>query len=81
MDTNDTPLVAADESILAYVKRRLEEFKGQWPTIAAETGVPYGTINNIASGKSENPELASVQPLIDWFHARDEMREKLRRRA
>lgn len=68
-----------EESILGYVKRRLEEFKGQWPQIAKDTTVPYGTISNIASGKSPNPEVGSLQPLIDWFQARDEMRAKLKR--
>lgn len=68
-----------NEPILEYVKRRLEEFKGQWKRIHEDTQVPYATIANIVYGRSTNPELDTIQPLIDWFQARDEMVAKLRK--
>lgn len=71
-----------DEPILTYVRRRLEEFKGHWPLISDESGVSYATIANISSGKSSNPELENIQPLLDWFAAKDASNEKpLRKRA
>ena len=62
------------EPILAYVRRRLEEFRGQWPIIHEDTGVEYDTIAKIARGERPNPELKNIQPLIDWFLARDAAR-------
>lgn len=70
-----------DEPILEYVKRRLDEFRGEWPTIARESGVNYWTVLNIASGKSPNPEVQNLQPLIDWFAAKDAMLKQLHERA
>lgn len=67
-----------EEPVLDYVKRRLEEYRGDWPTIADESGVNYWTLLNIASGKSLNPEISNLQPLIDWFHAKDAMLAKLK---
>jgi hypothetical protein len=71
-------IAAVDEPILEYVKRRLEEFKGDWPQISEESGVNIWTVRNIASGKSDNPEIANLQPLIDWFAAKDAMMARLR---
>lgn len=79
LQANAVPDIPVNEPIIAYVRRRLGEHKGRWPQIADDTKVPYGTITNIANGKSPNPELSSVQPLIDWFRAHDEMLEKLRK--
>jgi hypothetical protein len=59
------------EPILDYVRRRLEEFRGQWPTISQESGVAYDTIAKLARGERPNPELKTLQPLIDWFNAQD----------
>lgn len=60
-----------EEPILAYVKRRLEAARGKWPQIAEDTGVPYFTITNIVQGKSVDPRVSSLQPLVDYFRARD----------
>lgn len=67
-----------NEPILEYLKRRLEASKGDWRRIADATGVPYGTVVNIAQGKSPNPTLQSVQPLLNYFQALDAMVERLR---
>ncbi len=56
-----------NERILALVRRRLEESRGKWPVISKETGVPYFTIANIVSGKSADPRIGSIQPLLDYF--------------
>lgn len=66
------------ESIGAYLRRRLEEEKGHWPTISEESGVPYGTIEKVAQGDTLNPQLKTVEPLLAWFRARDTMRESLK---
>lgn len=66
-----------DEPILNYVTRRLHEYKGNWPQISKDTGVGYDTITKIAQGVRDNPTIDSLQPLIDWFAARDEMLAKL----
>lgn len=73
--------VTTSEPIIDYLRRRLEEFRGQWPQIAKDTGVEYSIIARIARGENENPELKNIQPLLDWFVARDEMVEKLRKSA
>lgn len=77
---SDLATAEGGESILAYVRRRLDEAKGMWPRIAAETSpkVPYFTIANISRGKSTNPGIDSLQPLLDWFRAYDETRKKVR---
>ena len=66
------------ESILDYLTRRLIEEKGNWPQISKDSGVEYNTIAKIAQGVRTNPTIANVQPLLNWFEARDEMLRKLR---
>lgn len=69
------------ESIGAYLRRRLDEEKGNWPTIAVESGVPYGTLEKIAQGDTLNPQLKTIEPLLAWFKARDTMLESLKAAA
>jgi hypothetical protein len=61
-----------NEPILDYVRRRLNEHKGEWPTIHKESGVEYDRIAKIAQGRATNPTMENIQPLIDWFSNRDE---------
>lgn len=79
---NLTPAVATAEpvreSIGDFLRRRLDEEKGNWPQIADESGVPYGTLEKIAQGDTLNPQLKTVEPLLAWFRAKDAMRESLR---
>lgn len=67
-----------DELSGAYLKGRLEEEKGNWPTIADESGVPYATLEKIGQGDTENPSLPTARKLLTWFRARDAMRASLR---
>lgn len=43
---------------------------GDFPAIAAEAGVPYRTVQHIASGAHEDPKSSSVQRLFDALVAR-----------
>lgn len=56
-----------NDPLLEQIKRRLEAVKGQWPEISDKTGIPYFTIRNIVNGKSGNPTIGSLQPLMDYF--------------
>lgn len=69
------------ESTTEYLRRRLHEEKGRWPTIAMESGVPYGTIEKIAQGDTTNPQVKTADALRAWFEALDAMRNSLRRVA
>lgn len=60
-----------EEPILEFVRRRLDEARGEWPLISRESGVPYFTIANIVQGKSADPRIGTLQPLVDWFRQRD----------
>lgn len=73
------PVLSLSEPILDYVRRRLAEYKGEWPQIANDCEIDHSTVYRIAGGKSTNPELEKIQRLIDWFHARDAMLAKLSR--
>lgn len=71
------PTHEEDDLSGAYLRRRLEEEKGNWPTIAAESGVPYGTLEKVGQGDTENPSLPTARALRAWFRAKDAMRESL----
>ena len=70
-----------DEPILEYVRRRLQEHKGEWAMISRDTEVDYSIVARIAQGINQNPTIANLQPLVDWFAAKDAMLEQLRARA
>lgn len=55
------------ESILAYVRRRLEEARGSWESVADTSGVPYSTLVKIAQGATTNPRLDTIGALLDHF--------------
>jgi hypothetical protein len=74
-------MIQLPEPILPYLQRRLNEHKGMWPKIAEETGLNYDMVAKIAQGLRPNPVLSNIQPLLDWFVARDEMLEKLKKSA
>lgn len=54
------------EPIYTYLRRRLDELKGQHNRIAIESGVPQSTVNRIHLGQGD-PRLGTAQPLLDWF--------------
>jgi predicted transcriptional regulator len=60
-----------NETIDAYLRRRLGEFVGQHNKIAMETGVPQATVSRIHLDADSSPRLSTVQPLLDWFAAED----------
>lgn len=55
-----------NEPIITFVRRRLDETRGAWVTIAQDSGVPYHTLTKIAQGKTE-PRIGTVQRLLDYF--------------
>lgn len=56
------------EPILAFVRRKLEESRGQWVEVARLSGVPYHTLTKIAQGQSPDPRINTVQRLVDYFN-------------
>lgn len=58
---------AVDIPILDYVLKRLEQSKGQLPRVATESGVPYRTLQKIASGETKDPGVSIVQKLADYY--------------
>ena len=67
------------EPIIVYLRRRLNEFKGMWPTIQRDIDGEYNTMAKIAQGVRTNPTLDTVQPLLDWFEARDKVPKPAKR--
>lgn len=58
------------ESIIDYLKRKLREAgAARWEAIAAEAGVAKTLPRKIAYDDRENPGVATIQPLIDFFAA------------
>jgi predicted transcriptional regulator len=56
---------AAPEPMADYVRRRLQELKGQWPEVSRRSGVPYFTMSKFTSGAILNPRINTVQALHD----------------
>jgi len=55
------------EPILTFVRRRLDESRGEWVEISRVSGVPYHTLTKIAQGATPNPRIETVQRLVDHF--------------
>ena len=68
-------MIQLNEPIMEYIRRRLNEHKGEWPVIHRESGVEYDRIAKMAQGRATNPTLENVQPLLDWFAAWDAKRK------
>ena len=62
----------ASISIFDYVLNNLERHKGQLPRVADESGVPYRTLQKIASGETKDPGVAVVQTLHDYFREKEQ---------
>ncbi len=56
------------EPILTFVRRRLDESRGEWVEISRVSGVPYHTLTKIAQGATPNPRIETVQRLVDHFN-------------
>ena len=55
--------------MLTAVLASLNEAKGSWREISDASGVPYSTLCKIAQGSIENPGVAHIQSLFDYFRA------------
>jgi hypothetical protein len=58
-------------SIHEQVIERLQQAKGDWPTLAEQSGVPLRTIEKIARREVENPGVKTVEKLWNHFLMRD----------
>ncbi len=56
-----------DEDELSYVIRHLRASRGQWPKVAAGSGVPYATVVKVAQDRTPNPRYGTVRRLAQWF--------------
>lgn len=60
------------EPIIDYLKRRLRDAgAARWEAIASVSGVAKTLPRKIAYGDRDNPGVATVQPLLDFFGAVD----------
>lgn len=67
-----------DEQVMAYLKRKLREAGfARWEAIATEARVAKSLPRKIAYDDRENPGIATIQPLLDYFWAVDRGERKL----
>ena len=57
--------------MLDYVRERLASAKGNWPTIAKESGVAYGTLKRIFYDTGNSPRLDNIEPLYNYFREKE----------
>jgi lysozyme family protein len=55
------------ETIYQYVKRKLEENRGQFKKIAMAVDLPYFVVRSIHNGETSNPGVHNIQKLHDYF--------------
>jgi hypothetical protein len=55
------------EGLLGRVVEQLQARKGQWPTVAMESGVPYKTVVKIGMRTTKSPRIATVEKLSTYF--------------
>jgi len=63
---------AMNTSIYTTVLEKLAARKGEWPQIAADTGMSYSTLCKIAQGHIESPSVHTMQRLYDHLTANKE---------
>ena len=56
------------KTIRDAVQESMNANRGKWRRISRETGIPYFTITNFMQGRTPNPGLDTIQPLLDYFH-------------
>ena len=60
------------EPIIDYLQRRLREAgPSRWEAIAAASGIAKTLPRKLAYGDRENPGVATIQPLLDFFNRVD----------
>lgn len=58
------------DSLHDYVIDQLQGAKGQWPTVARESGVNIRTIEKIARREISDPGVSFIEKLARYFQAR-----------
>ena len=67
------------ESVIEYIRRKLlESGAATWPAIVEETGIAKTLPRKLAYRDRENPGVVTIQPLLDYFQARDAKTHKRR---
>ena len=56
-----------EQSVVDFVRSRLERQRGQWKRISSESGVPYTTIKNLMQGQTKDPRTSTVERLKNYF--------------
>lgn len=60
------------EEIVKYLHKKLNELgTGGFERLALETGVAVSFIRKFHYGLRENPRVATVQPLLDYFRRQE----------
>lgn len=60
------------EPIIDYLKRKLKEAgPARWEAIAEAAGIAKTLPRKIAYSDRENPGVATIQPLLDYFQSVD----------
>lgn len=67
MDFKNTPL-----QIMAEVRKRLTDTKGEWRSLVKATGVPYDTVAKLHQGVTKNPRLCTIVPLMQALQRYEE---------
>ena len=63
-----------NEPITDYLKRRLREVgAAKWGEVAEATGVTPSFLPKFVYGGRENPRIQTLQPLIDYFAAKERL--------
>lgn len=57
-------------SLHEYVIDQLQSTKGQWPTVAEESGVNIRTIEKIARREISDPGVSFIEKLARYFQTR-----------
>lgn len=55
------------ESMYDFVMGRLKLAKGNWPTVADESGVSLRTLEKIARGEIKDPGVSHIEKLAMYF--------------
>ena len=61
-----------EDSIYQYVLAQLQLAKGDWRTVAVETGISIRTIEKIARREVEDPGVSKIEILAKYFRERGE---------
>lgn len=56
---------------LQFVVDTLKAKTKTYQAIEAESGVPFSTLRNIATGRITNPTLKTLQALVAWARAQE----------